>query len=67
MKASERLKLYEWMDEHKTNHGAEKVVNATAMDYITIRRRINDRKEYIGYELLPCEKRELKIMRVFIK
>ena len=67
MKASERIKLYEWMESHKDRHGAEKVINATIMDYITIRHRINDRKEYVGYELLSCEDREMKRMRIFIK
>ncbi len=66
MKASERIRLYEWMEAHKAQSGAEKIVKATAMDYTTIRRRINDRPE-VGYELLPSDNREIKIMRVFIK
>ncbi len=69
MKASERIRLYEWIAAHKNNHGAEKIVTGTYMDLEYIRRWIFDRKDWVWYERLPrVDKYDDNMsMRIFIK
>ena len=69
MKASERMRVYEWITTHKDKSGAQypKILFANELDYQTIRRRIRQIGSPADYELLPSKDRAIKKMRVFIK
>ena len=69
MKASERMRVYEWIFAHKDKAGAQypKILNANELDYRTIRRRIRQIGAPADYELLPSDNRAVRKIRVFIQ
>lgn len=69
MKASERMRVYEWVFAHKDKSGAQypKILIANELDYQTIRRRIRQIGNPADYELLPSEDRAVRKIRVFIR
>lgn len=69
MKASERMRVYEWVFAHKDKPGTQypKILIANELDYQTIRRRIRQIGAPADYELLPSDDRAVRKIRVFIR
>ena len=69
MRASERMKIYEWVRDHKDKHGVQypRLVTIEYVDYEIMRRTLHNLGA--GYESIqnPKLKRGTKQLRIFIK
>jgi hypothetical protein len=68
LKKSERIAVYEWVEEHKDDKGLEYpiVLDCTHCDYVTIRQKLRKYYPYADYEIVE-NNRDQKYVKVFIK
>lgn len=68
MKKSERIAVYEWVEENKDSKGTEypALLDCTQCDYITIRQKLRQDYPYADYTIVE-NNRDQKYLKVFIK
>lgn len=67
LKKSERIMIYEWVEENQNNNGAEyPVFECSHCDYVAIRARLRKLYTYADYTIVE-NNRDTKTLKVFIK
>lgn len=67
LKKSDRIKIYEWVEENQHNSGAvHPLIECSHCDYVAIRARLRKLHPYADYEIV-VNNRDEKTLKIFIK